>query len=388
MIYVQELSFACVVTALCYYLASTIAALMFVRRSKRKMPALPKVAPRVAVLKPLHGLTYSLVENLVTYLENSYPRAEYYFGVSGYDDRAAEVPVVLRTRYQFSNITLVIGEEPGCTNHKVGALIKMADRASKAEIFVLSDADVSVSPDHLRRLVGELIADDRVGIVTCAYRARPIGTFASRLEALFVNTDFLPQALLSSSIERLRHAFGATIAIKREALEAIGGFRALQDVLADDYYIGNKAAKAGWRVRLSSSLVTVACEEKTFGEFWRHQLRWARTYRTARPVSLATIVTHGPFWALVGFFASIGTPFSLLAFWIMLAVFGARIAMSALLLNRVVKLKDLTSDLALVPVRDLLSTAIWFASLLSNKVVWAGRRFKVRRDGAMRELKA
>lgn len=388
MIYLQELAFACVITALAYYLASTMAALWYVRPSKRKMPTLPKIAPRVAVLKPLHGLTYSLIENLVTYLENSYPRAEYYFGVSGYDDRAAEVPVVLRTRYQFSNITLVVGEEPGCANHKVGALIRMADRATKAEIFVLSDADVSVSPEHLRRLVGELIADDRVGIVTCAYRARPIGTFASRLEALFVNTDFLPQVLLSDAIEPLRHAFGATIAIKRAALEAIGGFRAFKDVLADDYYIGYKAAKAGWRVKLSSSLVTVACEERTFAEFWRHQLRWARTYRTARPVSLATIVTHGPFWALVAFFASIGTPLSTLALWSVFAVFAARITMSAVLLGRVAKLKDLTGDLALVPVRDLLSTAIWFASLLSNKVAWAGRRFKIRRGGAMRELKA
>ena len=58
-------------------------------------------------------------------------------------------------------------------------------------------------------------------------------------------------------------------------------------------------AERGYQVRLSSSIVTLTCEETRFGEFWRHQLRWARTYRTVRPESLATILINGTFWALL-----------------------------------------------------------------------------------------
>src|SRR2546430_16841376 len=97
----------------------------------------------------------------------------------------------------------------------------------------------------------------------------------------------------------MRHALGATIALRREALEKIGGFRVLKDLLADDFYLGRKVADAGYEVRLSSSVVTIHCEEKTFSQFWNHQLRWARTYRTVRQVSLATIFIDGPFWALL-----------------------------------------------------------------------------------------
>ena len=160
--------------------------------------------------------------------------------------RAAEIPVALRQRYQYANITLIVGEEPNCSNRKIAKLVKMADRAEKAEIFVLSDADVSVERDYLKRIVGELISDEKIGIVTCAYRARPGGSFASRLEALYVNTDFLPQILLAEMIEPMHYALGATIAIKRKVLEAAGGFRAVKNMLADDFYLGN-FANAGLR---------------------------------------------------------------------------------------------------------------------------------------------
>ena len=367
-----------------YYAAATVAAIRFARRMAAPLPPLPKIPPRVAVLKPLHGTSNSLAANLVSFLEIAYPRAEFYFGVDNYDDAAAEIPVAIRQRYQFANITLVVGEEPDCSNHKIAKLIKMADRAEKAEMFVLSDADVSVERDYLKRIVGELISDEKIGIVTCAYRARPSGSFASRLEALYVNTDFLPQVVLADTIEPAHYALGATIAIKRRVLEAVGGFRAVKDKLADDFYLGNFTNRQGYAIKLSDSLVTLTCEEKNFAEFWHHQLRWARTYRTVRPVSLATILMHGPFWALMALAVSRG---SAAAFAALVLVIGARLAMSAAIVGRVVKMPEMLADLWLVPIKDLIMTGVWFTSLLSNKVIWAGRQFKVIRGGAMREVK-
>ncbi|HYB90095.1 MAG TPA: bacteriohopanetetrol glucosamine biosynthesis glycosyltransferase HpnI [Candidatus Binataceae bacterium] len=379
----ELLSAAGVICSLAYYVAASLAARSFARRARAQAPALPKLPPRVAILKPLHGLTQSLVENVISYLELSYPRLDYFFSVEGYDDAAAQVPAALRARYQFANLTLVVGEEPDCANRKIAKVIRMAERADKAEVFVLSDADVSVERDHLIRVIGELIADEKIGIVTCAYRARPLGPLGSRLEALFVNTDFAPQVMLSAAIEPMRHALGATIAVRRATLDAIGGFRALKDLLADDFYLGRMAAERGWKVRLSDSLVTVACEERSVAEFWNHQLRWARTYRTVRPVSLATIAIHGPSWALMLIISSAISPLSLVVLGIVLA---ARCAMAAFLLVRVLKLPEFVRDVWLVPIKDLLMTGIWFASLAGNSVMWAGRRYRIMRGGAMREL--
>jgi ceramide glucosyltransferase len=371
-----------VTTSLLYYAVATFTAIRFARRARQPSPALPKIAPRVAVLKPLHGRNQSLAGNLTSYLETDYPRAEFYFAVDGYDDPAAELPVALRSEYKFAQITMIVAEEPGYINRKVGKLVRMAERAPRAEIFVLSDADIAVSRDQLRRVVGELCSDKKIGVVTCIYRARPLGSLASRLEALFINTDFAPQVMLATEIEPLRYAFGATIAIKRETLEAIGGFQRLKDLLADDFYLGKFAADAGYDVRLSGSIVTTVCAERRLRDFWRRQLRWARTYRTTRPASLATIMLHGPSWALV-FFAASG--FSLTGVGVLVAVLVARIGMAAFVTRSILGLEGLGRDALLSPIKDLVMTAIWFASLVSNDVEWAGRRLRILRDGKMSE---
>jgi ceramide glucosyltransferase len=373
-----------VAASLLYYVAATAAAIRFASRAALPPSPLPKIAPRIAVLKPLHGLSESLGANILSFLEAAYPRGEFIFGVSDYEDPAAEVPVALKPRYQFANITLSVGEEPGCANRKIAKLIRMAERAPKAEIFVLSDADISVERDHLSRVVGELVADEKTGLVTCVYRARPLGALAARFEALFINTDFAPMAILSAAIEPLRHAFGATIAVKRGALEAIGGFRALKDLLADDFFLGRMVAQHDFELKLSSSIVTITCEESRFAEFWNHQLRWARTYRTVRPVSLATIVTHGPFWALMLVAASGCRLYALVLLAIVIVL---RVAMSAVIMSRVLRLPERLRDLWLIPAKDLVMTAIWFASLAKNEVVWGGRRFQILDGGVMREVK-
>jgi ceramide glucosyltransferase len=372
-----------VVCSLAYYAVSLVTAMRFAERACEPPPPLPKPPPRIAVLKPLSGLSSTLFANLASYLESGYPRADFFFAVPSYEDRAAEAPVALRSQYPYASITLLVGDEAGVANRKIAKVIRMAERAERAEAFVLSDADISVERGHLERIIGELFDDERVGLVTCAYRARPAGSFASRLAALFINTDFTPMVMLAIAIEPLRYAFGATIAVRRTALEAAGGMRPLGDKLADDFEMGRAVADAGWETRLSHSLVTSACEERSFGEFWQRKLRWARTYRTMRPLSLLTILVNGPLWALVLLAVTPGRPAAIA---ICAAVVGARIASSALILARTLKLPELMRDVWLVPLKDLVMAAIWAASLVGNEVAWGGRRFTISRDGVMREI--
>ncbi|MBV8053625.1 MAG: bacteriohopanetetrol glucosamine biosynthesis glycosyltransferase HpnI [Deltaproteobacteria bacterium] len=376
-------SAVCCAVSLLYYAAASVIALRFARRASSGPAPLPKVAPRVAVLKPLHGADDNLPENLISYLELDYPKVEYIFGVSDYDDEAAAVVVGLKPQYPFRQITLAVGEEPGCANRKIAKLIGMAERPVHAEIFLLSDADVSVERDHLRRVVSELGADEQIGLVTCLYRAKASGSLASRLGALFINTDFVPLVMISKTIEPLSYSLGATVAIKRQALEAIGGFQRLKDLLADDYYLGKRASDRGYKIRLSNSVVTVKSEERRFAEVWNRQVRWVRTYRTTRPISIATIVLHGPFWALVLLAAARCSIFALSLF---AAVVVARIVTSRLIIGKVLGLTNQLSDAWLVPLKDLVMTAVWAASLFSNEVLWGTRRLRIQSDGTMREF--
>lgn len=373
-----------IVASTVYYLAAIVAGLLFARRTSSAPRPLPKIPPRVAILKPLRGVSEHLHENIISFLEIAYSRVEYIFGVASYEDRAIDVPVALRAPYQFANMTVTVGDEPGCTNRKIAKLIKMADRASdKTDIFVLSDADISVEPDHLKRVVAELTADEKIGLVTCIYRGQAYESFASRMEALFINTDFAPQVILAEALEPMRYALGATIAVKREALDAIGGFRSLKDLLADDFHLGSKVSEAGYKIELSSSIVTVACEDHDFADFWHHQLRWARTYRHVRPLSLATIFIHGPFWALMFFVAN---RFSLHSFDALAMILGLRMLMAAVMIGKVLKRPQALTDVLLIPFKDLVMTGVYFASLTGRTVKWGGRKFQLMAGGVMREL--
>jgi len=378
-----DVAASCVAISIGYYIAASLAALRFAIRVSSPAPPVPEAAPRVAILKPLRGLTEDLRNKIISYLELDYASVEYYFGVSDNRDRAAEVPTSLRDSYPHKQITLVVGAEPGCSNRKVAKLIAMAEQVPDTDIIVIGDADIAVDRDHLRRLVGELAADPKKGVISCMYRARPSGSLASRLEALSVNTDFTPMVMLSAAVEPVRYALGATIAIKRAALEQIGGFHAIKDYLADDFHLGKLAADHNWDIGLSSSIVTTVAHEQTFGDFWNHQLRWARTYRTTRPLSLATITTHGPFWGLILLLASRGSYFAVALFLLLIA---ARLAMSTLMLRNVLRLPELMRDVWLVPLKDLCMTGIWFTSLFGNQVEWAGRRLEILANGTIREV--
>jgi ceramide glucosyltransferase len=382
---VYSLTLAAICISVGYYAATMAAAWSFKRRGAASPRPLPKIVPRVALLKPLHGVTDSVVDDLLSFMEVDYPRKEYLFGVSSYEDPAAQIPLAFKPRYQFAQITLTVGGDGEATNRKVGKLIKMVPRATRPDVFVLSDADISVEPDYLRRVVGDLYADEKIGLITCAYRARaPQPDLGARLEALYINTDFMPMAILANSFEPLHYAFGATIAIKPKVLEEIGGFEAIKDLLADDFHLGNRAVQRGYKIGLSSTLVTIVPGERTFSDFWQHQLRWARTYRTVRPISLGTILTHGTFWAVILMLAGRFSPASIA---IAAGVVAARLAMGTMMITHVAKLPLSIADLGLLLVKDFAITGIWFASLLGRTVRWGDRQFKIMAEGRLQEIR-
>ncbi len=157
----------------------------------------------------------------------------------------------------------------------------------------------------------------------------------------------------------------------------------LKDLLADDFHLGSKVSAAGYKIELSSSLVTVSCEDHSFTDFWNHQLRWARTYRHVRPLSLATIFIHGPFWALLYIVAS---GFSAHGFYALAMILGLRMLMAGVMIGKVLKRPQPLSDVLLIPFKDLAMTAIYFASLTGKTVKWGGRKFQLMPGGVMREL--
>jgi len=370
---------ACSAFATVYQLVQIAAARRFLRRARHWPDG---HTPPLTVLKPLKGPGLELEANLETFCRQDYPEYQIVFGVEDAADPAVDVVRSLMRRFPERDITLSVGNEEGA-NRKVASLVHMMRRA-RHDVLVLSDADIRVGPDYLRTLAAPL-ADPSVGLTTCLYRGRAMIGLPSLIESLFINTDFLPMVLMAQWVQRFRYAYGASTAFRREALDGLGGFDALRDHLADDYLLGNRISDAGWRLVLLPYMVETVLDSRTMGDVWRHQLRWARTYRVCQPLGwFVSIVIHTVLWGVLAVFATGGSTAGWMA---LLAAVFVRIGSLRAILGM---LGDTATprDLWLVPLKDLAYSAVWMTSWLGRDVVWSGQRLRVLPDGRIVPLDA
>ncbi len=372
----------CCACSVAYYALASFAGLRFARRAA-KCPPLPEELPAVALLKPLHGCDEELAANLRSFMELDYPRKEYIFGITTADDPAAAALHEMKRSYPDAQIAETVGDVASA-NRKVGKLLKILQRAPESEILVMSDADVRVDRDYLNRIVAELEADRSVGLATCLYKGiAPAGSLGARLEASYINTDFAPTAFVSHLLEPMRHAFASTVAIRQSVLKEVGGLEAVQNCFGDDFALARRVAAQGYRIFLSSSLVTMVVERTSLREFWQRQMRWAIVDRRIRPVSLARMLINGPFWALALCLASgLGWPWGLAA----IVTAAARLAMAAVSMRFALRLPVRFADLLLTLPKDLVMQVIWFASLMGGTVAWRGRKLRLLPSGEMEEV--
>src|ERR1700735_2215699 len=236
----------------------------------------------ISILKPLAGLDAGLEANLRSFFQQDYPAFEILFAVRHNDDASVAVVEKLQAEYPRIQSKLIVTGEPPYPNAKVFSLDRML-RSASHELIVMSDSDTRVDPRLLRTIAAEF-QDPKLGIATCPYRALAQNTIGSRLEATGMNTEFLAGVLVARMLEGMHFAIGPTIAARRTALAAIGGFSRLKDYLAEDFVMGKFAAEAGFGVILSSYVI----EHHIGGGDWRdvasHRLRWVRSTRRSRPL--------------------------------------------------------------------------------------------------------
>jgi ceramide glucosyltransferase len=356
----------------------SIMAWLAVRRRVHLTSSTPSIAPPVTVLKPLCGAEHALYECLRSFCEQDYPRFQIVFGVS--DSRDPAVAVVSRLMREFPSLDLkiVIDARSHGSSPKVSNLINMMALASY-DHFVIADSDVRVTRSYLANVVAPLL-DPRVGIVTCCYRGRRRAGLWSLLGCLFINEWFIPSVRVAAMAGSRSFAFGATIAIRREVLDSIGGFMSIANQLADDYRLGELTRRVGFRTVLSEVVVDTYVGARNLNELLRHELRWLRTIRAVHPVGHAlSFITFGiPVAALGSLLAGGAFP--------ALAMLGVTAAARLLLHATVRRPGSARSHLLIVPLRDTLSFALWSWSFATRIVRWRNEHFRVTRNGAFQPV--
>lgn len=327
----------------------------------------------VTILKPLHGAEPRLIDNLASFLAQDHDGPiQLLCGVQRADDPAIAAVETLRARFPQARIELIVDPTAHGANGKIANLINLEPHIAH-DIVVLSDSDMVVGPNYLSGLLAALDAPG-TGAVTIAYNGRGDAGFWSRIAAAGLSWQFLPGVVFGAARGLARPCMGSTIAMRCETLAAIGGFAAFADVLADDYAIGEAVAALGLKVAMPGMLVTHASTERSFGELWRHELRWGATVRDVVPVAYLTSVIAMPL------------PLALLAIPLHplpgLALAGlallARLS-AAIVVDRPGGTR--TAPLWLLPLRDCLTFTVFITSLTVRSVDWRGATLRMAQRG-------
>jgi ceramide glucosyltransferase len=358
-----------------YYLLCLWSAAEFLRERKTVCAAGNPALPPISILKPLKGTDPEIYESFRSHCLQDYPEYEIIFGVNDPNDPAIESVAALRREFSDRRIQLVVSPRILGANVKVSNLAQMLPEA-RFDYLIVNDSDIRVPADYLRRVIAPL-ADPRIGMVTCLYRGVAGATLASRLEALGISTDFCPSVLAARQLEGgIRFGLGSTLAFRRTELKKIGGFTSFVDYLADDYELGKRISALGLSVNLSAVVIETLLPPYRLREFFAHQLRWARGVRDARTAGYWGLVfTFGIFWALLGLAVSCGALWAGIGLAITLLL---RFAVAFVVGCEVLRDNQTLKYAWLIPLRDLIGVAVWFASLVGHTVTWRGDRFHLR----------
>jgi ceramide glucosyltransferase len=345
-----------------------------VRRFAQAKAPQPASFPDVTLLKPLHGAEEGLLANLESFCVQDYPGAvQIVFGVQDARDPAIAVVEALQAKYPAHAIVLAIGA-PASGNPKIANLVSMMPHAVH-EVLVHSDSDIAVTPDYLRIVIGALQTPG-IGAVTCFYAGRAQDNLWSRLAAMGIDYQFLPNVIFATQAGVAAPCFGSTVALTRACLTAIGGFENFRGLLADDYEIGRAVRAQGHAIAYPPLVVGHDCPERSLSALFRHELRWARTIRGIDPKGHAgSFITHSFALGLIGTALAGGTLTAL-------AALGAIVAARAYQMRSLDGLlKRPAPSFWLFPLRDMLSFVVFVSSFFVKQVDWRGRLYALHGSG-------
>ena len=362
-------------SAIGYYCYATYAAIEFFCQTTKTDA---DFHPPITILKPMCGLDRNTYENLASFCRQDYPKYQIVFGVRDSLDPSVAVVNQIINDFPDLDIQLVVSDRTIGLNYKVSNLAN-AEALAKYSVLLIADSDIRVKPDYLRRVI-QPMRDPTVGVVTCLYTSLTQGWVAT-FEALGISTDFHANILISRALFGMSFALGSTIVIQKAVLEAIGGFAAIANYLGDDFQLGNLPAQAGYKVVLSDYLVEHVLPKSTLTDFIQRQIRWNRGTRVYRSWGyLGLIFTYGTISSLLFLIFSGG---SILGWAVAGITWLTRIAMAWIVGVRCIHDPVAEKFLMLVPVRDLISFAIWCYSFVGNTIEWRGRRLRLTEGGLL-----
>ena len=263
-------------------------------------------------------------------------------------------------------------------NPKVSLLAFAMRTAPPCDVVLVVDADVDPSSIDAHAIAAAF-DDPRVAAVWQPVVEGADGTFG----------DAVSDAILLGSF----HAFplialldkgalvGKVSAMRREALEAIGGFEALGHVLGEDLELAAVLKRRGWLTRTVPRAARSAARGRSLREVFNRFARWTlvtKHQRTRLIPSYPFIFFPLPLALVLAGCTDVPENGILLAI-----VAVTRMIVAALGAVRGGRPSRMVRMMLLAPVADALLAAAWGTALVTRRFTWRGNVLRFRSDGSL-----
>lgn len=357
------------------------------------------VLPPIDILRPCEGTDPGLEDNLLSTVTCHYPAARRVF-IAVPSSRDASAVIAERVKARAAELApdvvvevVVTGIESEA-NRKAAQLARVYP-ATNATVIVQADSDVRLDDRSLPALVTALLADERAG---CAYApAVEIApqTFGDRLSAALLSSSphaLVALAALGEAAGGAPMVAGALMAHRRDALDAIGGFRALEPYLGEDFELGRRLHELGRTVRVSPEPARCTDGGLSLWQVVRRYARWILVVRRQRPSLMLTYFALLACLPLVSA-ATLATVVvkDLYYPWVVLAL-GVFVLLRALLGLTARRAYGMGGGFVAALTAAVAGELVLFCSsvlaLGPSTIEWRGRRFHIGARGAMEALRA
>lgn len=358
-------------------------------------PPLPSTA-RALVVRPCAGAEPCLERALVSLARaRTGATVACRFAVESPSDPAAPIAEAAAATLRAGGLdATVVFTRASAPNHKAAQLAAvLAHEERPFDAIVIADSDVDLHGFDLDLLLAPLCDEYRK--CSSGGASLPGAVWAPPVEVGQVSAsgDRASRALLGGSL----HAFtllgaldggglvGKLFAVRRDALEAAGGFEGLARVLGEDMELARRLAAARRTVRVAPAVGRSLKTGRTWEEAVDRYARWLAVIRAQRPHLLAS-------YPLLFFPSPL-----LLAGSLLLAPFAPVLALATAVITVVARLVAAVSARALAGLppfavdaiagavlSDALLAHAFVRALASRTVTWRGRTLTVDRRGDLR----
>ena len=342
-------------------------------RARRRKPGPDLDRPPISILKPLAGIDVGLEKNLESFFQFDYPKYEIIFSVHSITDPAVDTAKRVMAKYPAIPARLIVsGPCRQARNPKVINTAPAFELAQYEWVF-MADSTLRLAPDFLTRCA--MYFSPETGSVSAVVTTASAAGLGGRLEHVLMNT-FNVRALYLGRYLKLPFVWGKAVLFRRSVVESFGGVRSLENYLAEDFVLGTRIQRAGYKTVMMDEPALEYAWASTFMDYWKRQLRWGRTRRFFS-LTLAMLTPFGSSlvsgligaWALKSLF---GIPFGIS----LASHYAIWFACDVWLFKELGQTYSLEAFGAWV-LRELLDVPLWFATMMGSTVEWKGQKFLI-----------